>query len=140
MYFNRTHGHVGPVFQNRFKSILIENDRYFITLSQYIYLNPVKAGLVKDPLLYQFSTLKEALGKQPLRLLDQDIIRLIGETDKSKKAYEEFIYSGIKEDQPEIAQLFEKEEASIGSRNFATRTQRKHVRRVGKQGIKKRLV
>jgi len=140
MYFNRTYGHVGPVFQNRFKSILIENDSYFLTLSRYIYLNPVKAGLVKDPLLYQFSTLKEAVGKEPLHLLDSDIVRLIGERDGSKKTYEQFIYDGIDEEQTEIAELFEKEEASIGSRNFATRSQRKHLRRVGKQVGKKRLV
>ncbi len=50
MYFNRIYKHFGPVFQNRFKSILVENDPYFIKLSQYIYLNPVKAGLVEDPM------------------------------------------------------------------------------------------
>src|SRR3989304_7735039 len=66
MYFNRTYNHFGPVFQNRFKSILIENNEYFLKLSQYIYLNPVKAGLAEDPLFYPFSSLKEALGREPL--------------------------------------------------------------------------
>ena len=66
MYFNRTYNHFGPVFQNRYKSILVENDAYFIQLSQYIYLNPVKAKLVKDPVLYPFSSIREALGREPL--------------------------------------------------------------------------
>src|SRR3989344_4502034 len=33
LYFNKLHGHFGPVFQNRFKSILIEDNPYFIKLS-----------------------------------------------------------------------------------------------------------
>lgn len=129
MYFNRTYIHFGPVFQNRFKSILIENDSYFIRLSQYIYLNPVKAGLASDPLLYQFSSIKETLGKAPLSFLDEDIVRLIGETKGSQKEYEEFIYEGIHQDHSEIHQLFEKEEAVLGTTRFSTRAQKKYLRR-----------
>lgn len=129
MYFNRTHSHFGPVFQNRFKSILIENDAYFLKLSQYIYLNPVKASLVRNPLLYQYSSLKEALGEAPLSILDSDIIRLIGETVKSQEAYKEFIYSGLATDLSETERLFEKEEAVLGTNKFATLAQKKYLRR-----------
>lgn len=97
MYFNRTYKRVGPVFQNRFKSILIENNEYFLKLSQYIYLNPVSAGLVSDPMLYKFSSIREAVGKEPASLLDEDIIRLVGEIKRTQKAYEKFIYDGILE-------------------------------------------
>jgi len=80
MYFNHKYQHFGPVFQNRFKSILIENDSYFLELSRYIYLNPVKARLVQDPAMYRYTSLREALGKEPLHFLDQDVLRLIGDT------------------------------------------------------------
>lgn len=132
MYFNRTYKHFGPVFQNRFKSILIENDSYFLKLSQYIYLNPVKAGLIGDPKDYIYSSLKEALGLDPLKFLDEDIIRLLGDTKGSKKEYERFIYSGISEDLPEIENLFEKEEATLGSKRFSTLAQKKYLRRYKK--------
>ena len=132
MYFNRTYNHFGPVFQNRFKSILIENDSYFLKLSQYIYLNPVKAALIKNPSDYPFSTIREALGKEPLYFLDEDIIRLIGDTKGSQKEYEKFIYDGIEEDLLEIHELFEKEEAVLGSNRFSTLAQKKYLRRRSK--------
>lgn len=130
MYFNRTYQHFGPVFQNRFKSILIENDPYFLKLSQYIYLNPVKAGLISDPKDYTYSSLKEALGLEPLKFLDSDIIRLIGETKSSQKEYEKFIYDGISQDLSEIEQLFDKEEATFGSNKFNTSAKKKYLRRI----------
>lgn len=133
MYFNRTYNHFGPVFQNRFKSILVENDPYFIKLSQYIYLNPVKAGLVKNPLIYPYSSIREALGKEPLHYLDEDIVRLIGETEGSQRQYKKFILDGIQEDFSEIEQLFEKEEAVLGTERFSTLAQKKYLRRVSKR-------
>ena len=129
MYFNRTNNHFGPVFQNRFKSILIESDSYFLQLSQYIYLNPVKAKITHDPILYPYSSIKEALGKEPLKFLDEDIVRLIGDTKGSQKQYEKFIYDGIKEDHTELAKLFEKEEAVLGSDRFSTLAKKKYLRR-----------
>ena len=135
MYFNRIYKHFGPVFQNRFKSILVENDPYFIKLSQYIYLNPVKAGLVEDPMDYKFSSIREAVGVEPLSYLDGDIVRLIGETKKSQEEYRKFIYDGISEDLTDIEQLFEKEEATFGTNKFATFAKKKYVRRKLKKYI-----
>lgn len=133
MYFNRTYNHFGPVFQNRFKSILVESDTYFIKLSQYIYLNPVKAKLAEDPVAYPFSSIREAFSKEPLHFLDQDIVRLIGETKGSQKEYEKYIYSGIDQDMIEIEKLFEKEEATLGTNKFRTFAQKKYFRRRSKK-------
>lgn len=124
MYFNRKYKHFGPVFQNRYKSILVENDSYFMELSRYIYLNPVKAGLVSDPVEYDHSSIREALGVDRLLFLDEDIGRLIGEGDESRIQYKRFIYEGMKLNLSEIHRLFEKEEAVLGSRRFATRVMR----------------
>ena len=135
MYFNRIYSHFGPVFQNRFKSILIESNSYFLKLSQYIYLNPVKAGLVSDPTLYKFSSIREALGREPLNYLDQDIIRLIGETKESQKEYERFIYDGLSQDLTEIDKLFEKEEAVFGTNKFSTLAQKKYLRKKRKHKV-----
>ena len=129
MYFNRTHNHFGPVFQNRFKSILIQDDPYFLQLSKYIYLNPVKAGIVKDPVDYKYSSIREALGREPLYFLDNDITRLIGETKESQKEYEKFIYDGLSEDLSHVEELFEKEEATFGTPRFSTLSQKKYLRR-----------
>ena len=46
--FNRRHGRHGHLFQNRYKSIICDEDNYFVELVRYIHLNPLRAGLVRD--------------------------------------------------------------------------------------------
>jgi putative transposase len=46
MYFNRRHRRYGHLFQNRYKSILCQEDAYFQELVRYIHLNPLRANLV----------------------------------------------------------------------------------------------
>lgn len=46
--FNRRHRRHGPLFQNRYKSFLCEEDPYLLELVRYIHLNPMRAGIVKD--------------------------------------------------------------------------------------------
>jgi REP element-mobilizing transposase RayT len=46
--FNRRHGRCGVFFQNRYKSILCEEEPYLLELVRYIHRNPVRAGRVKD--------------------------------------------------------------------------------------------
>ena len=44
--FNRRHRRHGPLFQNRYKSILCQEDPYLLELVRYLHLNPLRAGLV----------------------------------------------------------------------------------------------
>jgi len=46
--FNRRHQRVGHVFQNRYKSIVCEEDPYLLELVRYVHLNPLRGGLVKS--------------------------------------------------------------------------------------------
>jgi len=46
--FNRRHKRSGHLFQNRYKSIVCEEDPYLLELIRYIHLNPLRTGLVKD--------------------------------------------------------------------------------------------
>ena len=48
LWYNRRYHRNGHLFQNRFKSILCQEDIYFLDLVRYIHLNPMRAGLVKD--------------------------------------------------------------------------------------------
>ena len=47
VYFNLRHKRSGKLFQNRYKSILCQEDAYLTELVRYIHLNPIRAGLVK---------------------------------------------------------------------------------------------
>jgi len=46
--FNRRHHRRGHLFQNRYKSIVVEEESYFLELVRYLHLNPLRAGIVKD--------------------------------------------------------------------------------------------
>jgi len=48
VYFNKRHQRSGHLFQNRYKSIICEEDPYLLELMRYIHLNPLRAGMVKD--------------------------------------------------------------------------------------------
>ena len=48
LWYNRKHRRHGHVFQNRFKSILCQEETYFLELVRYIHLNPIRARLVKN--------------------------------------------------------------------------------------------
>jgi REP element-mobilizing transposase RayT len=55
-YFNYRLARTGHLFQNRFKSEVVEDDAYFLTLVRYIHHNPRKAGIVKDSKDYPWSS------------------------------------------------------------------------------------
>jgi len=48
VWFNRRHQRSGHLFQNRYKSILCEEDQYLLELVRYIHLNPLRASVVKS--------------------------------------------------------------------------------------------
>ena len=55
-YVNRTHHRVGSVWQGRFKASIIDSAEYFFTCQRYVELNPVRAGMVKAPSDYAWSS------------------------------------------------------------------------------------
>ncbi len=65
-YYNFKHHRNGHVFQNRFKSECIENEKYFWMCLRYIHLNPVKAGMVKKATRYKYSSMGEYLVDEPI--------------------------------------------------------------------------
>lgn len=64
-WFNKTHERYGPLWSDRFKSVLVEGEgRVLQTMAAYIDLNPVRAGLVEDPKDYRFCGYAEAVAGQ----------------------------------------------------------------------------
>jgi len=65
-YFNTKNNRSGPLFQSRFKAVLIENDSQLLHVSRYIHLNPYTSLLIKkkeDLLDYPWSSFVEYLGR-----------------------------------------------------------------------------
>ena len=61
-WFNRVHSRTGRLWEDRFKSLIVEDGVAAKTISAYIDLNPVRAGMVKDPADYRWSSYGEAIG------------------------------------------------------------------------------
>ncbi|MEX1115040.1 MAG: transposase [Akkermansiaceae bacterium] len=61
-WFNRTQERTGRLWEDRFKSIIVEDGVAAKTIAAYIDLNPVRAGLVEDPAEYRWSSYGEAIG------------------------------------------------------------------------------
>ena len=68
-YINQTYERTGTLWEGRYKSTLVDSDNYFLTVSRYIELNPVRAGMVAHPAEYPWSSYQcNALGK-PIELI-----------------------------------------------------------------------
>ena len=64
MDFNRKYHYTGHLFESRYTACLIEDERYFLEVSRYIHLNPVKAQMVREPLAYEFSSYEKFVGSR----------------------------------------------------------------------------
>ncbi|MBN1405273.1 MAG: transposase [Candidatus Omnitrophica bacterium] len=58
-YFNKTYNRVGHLWQGRFKSMVIVQDKYLIDCINYVELNPIRANIVKSPCAYLWSSYRE---------------------------------------------------------------------------------
>jgi putative transposase len=68
-YINRAYGRTGTLFEGRFKSSLIETDRYLLTCMRYIELNPVRAGIAAAPGEYMWSSYRQNASGMPCESL-----------------------------------------------------------------------
>ena len=64
-WFNRTHQRSGTLWEERYKSVIVESGIAARTMAAYIDLNPVRAGMVSDPADYRWSSYGEAVGGGP---------------------------------------------------------------------------
>ena len=86
----KTHGHL---FQGRYKAILCDKDTYLLELSAYIHLNPVRAGLVKDPSHYPWSSYRTYLKPHSQDLVDTSYLlgQFSSNSEAARNRYKRFV-------------------------------------------------
>lgn len=104
-YYNVKRRRFGHFFQGRFKSILVEADGYFLELTRYIHLNPVRAKIVDSPEKYRWSSYNAYINNKPDDLVDKDRIKELLVIDISK--YRQFVLDGIKNTQDPFKKIIE---------------------------------
>lgn len=98
-YFNRRHHRVGHLFQNRFKSIVCEEEAYLLELVRYLHLNPLRANIVKDFAAldrYPYSGHLALIGKvdRPWQETGEILGRFGRRTENARKGYRAFVQAG----------------------------------------------
>jgi REP element-mobilizing transposase RayT len=100
VYYNRRHRRSGCLFQNRFKSIVVQEEPYFLELLRYIHLNPVRAGLVEDLQAlgaYPWSGHANLIGlvRQPWQESDFVLAQFGRTLDAARASYRAFVAAGV---------------------------------------------
>ena len=98
--YNRRHRRWGHLFQNRYKSIVCDEDAYFTQLVRYIHLNPLRAKLVKNLNKldgYRWSGHGVLMGKVKNDWQDQDyVLKWFGRKEgEAKGEYRNYVIKGI---------------------------------------------
>jgi predicted HicB family RNase H-like nuclease len=88
------------LFENRYKSILCDEDNYLLALIRYIHLNPVRAGIVKtieELDRYPWSGHSVVLGKRECSWMDTDyvLLQFNDATQRARNAYRKFVTEGL---------------------------------------------
>ncbi|HVO28293.1 MAG TPA: transposase [Candidatus Margulisiibacteriota bacterium] len=110
LVFNRTHSRCGHLFQNRFKSAVVDTDTYLQTVIRYIHLNPLRAGIVADVAAlaaYPWSGHAGMLGvsPQPWHATTEALAPFGADPATARRAYVQFVCAAVPgtPEQPESA-------------------------------------
>jgi putative transposase len=98
--YNQRHHRHGHLFQNRYKSIVCEEDSYFMELVRYIHLNPLRANLVESLAQldrYRWCGHSVLMGRSRNEWQDRDhVLNCFGTKEgEARSAYREFVKMGI---------------------------------------------
>jgi len=94
-YVNARYRRTGTLWEGRFKSSLISSERYLLTCSRYIELNPVRAGMVKHPGEYRWSSYRcNALGRQDGLITPHPLYEQLGSSDGMQQSVYRGLFAG----------------------------------------------
>lgn len=136
--FNQKYQRTGTLFEGRYKSSLIQTDRYLLACMVYIDLNPVRAGMVADPADYPWSSHLHYLGRRTDPLVQpHPLWWALGNTPFAREAaYESLIRAGIGQDQQRALTQSALSGFALGDPEYLADLQKRIARRLtaGKAG------
>ena len=135
-YFNDTQKRSGTLWEGRYKSTLIQTDRYLLACMVYIDLNPVRAGLVSQPQDYPWSSHLHYRGVRSDRLITPHTLYWeLGNTPFAREAaYADLVHAGINPVQQTALTDATLRGWALGEPDFVADLQKRTQRRVAKTG------
>ena len=133
-YFNDLHGRSGTLWEGRYRSTLIQTDRYLLACMAYIDLNPVRAGLASDVRDYPWSSHAFYVGMRSDRLITpHSLFWDLANTPFSREAaYSELVQAGVSAHQQDILTRSVLDGWALGEPDFIEDLQKRTKRRVSK--------
>lgn len=133
-YFNDTHGRSGTLWEGRYKSTLIETERYLLACMAYIDLNPVRAGLVAQARDYPWSSHGHYAGLRVDRMVTpHPLYWELGNTPFAREAaYDHLVQEGLTAQQQQALTESALRGWVLGSPVFVAELQKKTERRLSK--------
>ncbi|MDN5780724.1 MAG: transposase [Luteimonas sp.] len=124
--FNFRHGRSGTLWQGRFKSCLVDTDRYLLTVIRYIEFNPVRAAMVARPEDHRWSSVHTRRGQacDPLLTLHPLYLSLGHDSMQRAKAYGAWLRLGIGEDELADVRRHMAQERVLGDPRFQRMVER----------------
>lgn len=118
--FNETHGRTGTLWEGRFRSSVIDGERYFLTCLRYIEHNPVRAGMVRDALDYPWSSYRHhSTGPKNSLITEHECFLRLGTTDAERRAaYLELCGTGLAGPEMETIRRCTNKGLPLGSEDF----------------------
>lgn len=133
-YFNDTQGRSGTLWEGRYKSTLIQADRYLLACMAYIDLNPVRAGLVVEARNYPWSSYRHYVGLRSDKLITPHALYWeLGNTPFAREAaYAELVRAGLSLQQSTDLTQSALHGWALGPPEFVANLQNRTERRVSK--------
>lgn len=125
-YFNHKYERTGTLWQGRFKTAVIDSERYFLTCSRYIELNPVRAGMLHNPAEYAWSSYQHHIGLRTDPLItDHPLYWALGNTPFEREAaYKALTEQGLTSDELQTMRKSAVKGWAIGSDKFQTQLEK----------------
>ena len=133
-YFDAAQQRTGTLWEGRYKSTVIQSERYLLACMAYIDLNPVRAALVAQPKDYPWSSHAHYLGLRSDRLIKPHALFWeLGNTPFAREAaYAELVQSGINPVQQQALTDATLRGWALGEADFVANLQKRTPRRVSK--------
>jgi putative transposase len=133
-YFNQRHGRSGTLWEGRYRSTLIEAERYLLACMVYIDLNPVRAGMVALPAAWPWSSHAHYLGQRIDKLVTPHALYwALGNTPFAREAaYAALVQTGIGSGEQAALTDAALRGWALGDPHFVAELQKKSPRRVAK--------
>ena len=134
-YFNDAQHRSGTLWEGRYKSALIQSERYLLACMAYIDLNPVRAGLVATPADYPWSSHAHYAGLRADKLITPHaLIWALGNTPFAREAaYANLVHAGINPIQQAALTGSALRGWALGEPDFVADLQKRTERRVSKR-------